>query len=78
MIYVIVEAGGNLLSAYSSKADAEEALFEICASLVYEIFMIGDPAETMGKPQWNYSEDYWYLMNNCAQSFKIVEIPIFN
>lgn len=57
---------------YASRADAEEAFFDICDEWVYETMMLDDPMDVWGKENWDYCSDYWYLMQDAADTLEII------
>ena len=68
---------GDLLGVFANRADAEEAIFTECEDWPYEVIMTDDPIDLFGR-EWNYAEDYRYLMRDCARVFSIVEVPVFD
>lgn len=68
----------NFATIFRSRADAEEFIFTIAEDWAYECLMIGDPEDAIGENEWNYKRDWKFLMNDCANSFKIVEAPLFD
>ena len=68
----------NVIAVYVELADAEEAFFTECESWAYEMLMNEDPVDFWGVYDWDYPEDYKYLMRVAADTFKIEEVAIFN
>ena len=77
--YVLIEndVWDGICEIYSSKADAEEALFTECEWRAYEVLMTDDSYEVFGRKKWNYTDDFWTLMNECARAFEIREAKCF-
>lgn len=77
--YAVLEydAVNPVFGIYKSLADAEEALYAECEAFAYETLMTGDPEDITGMEEWVYAEDYWWLMRDCASTFHIEEVPIY-
>ena len=71
------DGGEDIHGIYSSRADAEEAFYEFCADWVYKIMMTEAPLNVFGKPEWNWANDYKYLMKECARVLIIMEAPYY-
>ena len=63
---------------YSTRADAEEAIFTECESYVYELMMTADPMDVMGLPEWTWDIDYKWLMEDAMKTFAIQEVPVYD
>ena len=68
----------NFATIFRNRADAEEFIFTTAEEWTYEYLMTGDPEDVIGESEWNYKLDWKFLMNDCADSFKIVEAPIID
>lgn len=78
--YIVIDEARNINFAtiFRSRADAEEYIFTTAEDWAYECLMVGDPEDAIGENEWNYRRDWKFLMNDCANSFKIVEAPLFD
>ena len=73
-IYMVVEEDGTAFEAYDTRADAEEAIFTECEDFAYEVMMNDDPMDAIGEEEWNYREDWRYLMRDAGRSFSIQKV----
>lgn len=71
-------SGEGIYGIYSNRADAEEALYELCADNAYEVMMTEDPLEVCGFPEWDWKNDYKWLVEDCAYTLIIVEVPYYD
>ena len=67
----------NVYGIYPTRADAEEAIFCECETWAYEVIMIDEPEDVFGREDWDYAEDWKWLMRDSARSFDIFEVPVF-
>lgn len=77
MFAVMDAAGETVLGIYSTRTDAEEALYNECENEVYELLMTSDPMEVFGMEEFDYNGDFWYLMNDTMDVYKIEEVPVY-
>lgn len=79
--YVLMDydayGSADVYAIYSSRADAEEMFFTFCEDWVYETMMCGDPLDIFGKEEWDWKEDYDYLMRDCARTLTIAEVSYY-
>ena len=71
---MVVEEDGTAFEAYDTRADAEEAIFTECEDFAYEVMMNDDPMDAIGEEEWNYREDWRYLMRDAGRSFSIQKV----
>lgn len=78
-MYAVYEEGSDepIIGAYTSLADAEEAIFTECENYVEEIMNFDDPREVFDTFEWDFKDDYWWLMKDAAETFSIQTIPAF-
>lgn len=79
--YVIYDpefAGEPPYAVFSNLADAEEAIFTECEHMVAEAMMRDTPMNIFGREEWYWYKDYWYLMADCANTFAISKIIVFD
>lgn len=80
IMYAVYEVGSDnhpVLGVYSSRADAEEAIFTEAEDWAYETLMTADPADMFGWAVWKYPEDYFSLLSIGAEIYAIDEVPVF-
>ena len=76
--YVLMDDFADIHGIYSNRADAEEMFLVFCEDCVYETMMDGDPWDVFGKEEWDWKEDYDYLMRDCARTLMIVEVSYYD
>lgn len=80
MMYAIVEAGDSepqVLGVYATRAEAEEMFLTECDAIVYEMMNQYDAWDVFGVRDYDYKMDYEYLMRDAAETFSILEVPVF-
>ena len=80
-VYTVVQSEcsyDNVYGVYATRADAEEALFTECETWAYEVLMTDDPMDVLGKEEWDYKEDWKYLMRDSARCFDIWSTSAFD
>lgn len=76
-VYDTLTTEDPVIGIYYSLADAEEAIFTECESYAEEIFKFGEREEIFNRT-FNMPEDYWFLVNNCAECFGIQTVPVYD
>lgn len=76
-VYDALTTENPIIGIYYSLADAEEAIFIECENYVEEVFLLDDMKDIFGR-EINLLEDYWFLMNNCAECFEIQTVPVYD
>ena len=77
-IYILTD-GENVLSAYISEQEAQEAVLAYCESEVYEMMMTNDPLNVFGgRKHWLWKEDYYTCLKAYGKNFNIQRIPLFH
>lgn len=78
-MYAVFEEDADepVVGVYENLADAEETILAECESWVEECMNTADPMEVFGKPEWDFVDDYWLLMNEAAKIFGIQTVPAF-
>ena len=61
---------------YSSRADAEEIILSEAEEWAYSVMMTEDPTDFWGARKW-FWHDYPTLMEIAAETFSIIEVPVF-
>lgn len=69
--------GEDILGIYFNREEVEEAFYATCEDWVYETMMTADPLEVFGLPEWDWASDYKWLMEDCAKTLRIVEVPYY-
>lgn len=80
MMYAIVEAEDSepqVLGVYATRAEAEEMFLTECDAAVYEMMNQHNAWDVFGTRAYNYKIDYKYLMRDAAETFSILEVPVF-
>lgn len=80
MMYALVEAGDSepeVLGVYATRAEAEEMFLTECDAIVYEMMNQYDAWDVFGVRDYDYKMDYEYLMRDAAETFSILEVPVF-
>lgn len=80
ILYAVVQTECSdmpIYGIYESRADAEEAIFCECETWAYEVLMTDDPMDFFGKEEWDFHEDWKYLMNDAWRAFEIRVVPLF-
>ena len=67
----------TVLGIYTTRADAEEAIFTECEWYAYEVMMTKDPCDVFGALKWDWADDYKYLMKDAMRTFYIQEVPVY-
>ena len=71
-LYCVVDDVGNTLcGCFLTYADAEEFLYALLEEWCYEVMMTEDPVDVLGKREWDWYEDYWWLMTDAWRTFYI-------
>ena len=80
-VYILCEqfvhSSRDIHGTYSNRADVEEAYLDFCENWAYEVMMTEDPEEVFGR-EWNWKEDYKYIMDDCAHTLKIMEADYYD
>lgn len=66
-----------IVGVFMTQAEAEEMILSLCEEYTEEILNGDDPREVYGRPYWNFPEDYWDMMLECARCFGIQTIPVY-
>lgn len=66
-----------VVGIFMTRAEAEEMIFSLCEEYVEEVLNGDDPKEVYGRSNWNFREDYWDLMLDCACTFGIQTVPVY-
>lgn len=75
-MFAVLDDGG-VQAIYATRADAEEAIFNECEDEVYELLMACDPEDVFGVDEFDFKKDFWYLMKDCADTFTIEEVSVY-
>lgn len=78
-MYAVIEADSDepIVGVFMTQAEAEEMILSFCEEYTEEIFNGDDPREVYGRSNWNFPEDYWDLMLDCARTFGIQTVPVY-
>ena len=76
--YVLIDDYSEIYGIYSNRADAEADFMDFCEDYVYEVMMTEDPWDVFGKEEWDWREDYDYLIRDCARILMIAEAPYYD
>ena len=63
---------------YATQADAEEILYDLLEEYVYEVMMTEDPWDVRGKEEWDWHEDWVWLMTDAWRTFRIEPVICFD
>ena len=66
-----------VIGIYTTRADAEEAIFTECEWYAYEVMMTGDPRDVFGTFKWDWADDYEYLVKDAMRTFSIQEVSVY-
>ena len=76
--YLITDTCDSYVHAvFTSKADAEEFILDLCDEWVYEFMMCEDPMEAIGRDTWDWVNDYNYFLSDAGRTFYIQETILF-
>lgn len=77
-IYVVYDKDcADILGAFTSRADAEEAIMTEAEWYVYEVICTDDPQDMFGESEWDFPFDYDYLLRDTVESFEITEVNMW-
>lgn len=65
-----------IIGIYSSEADAQEAFLNECEEFATEQLNSGDSYDMFGR-DFNYTQDFWFLVKDCAETLDIQVVPCY-
>lgn len=78
MYVVLVDSEDSpVLGVYMNPTDAEEAILSECENDIYELMMTADPLDTLGVEDWDWHENYYWLLKDYGSSFRISTTPVY-
>ena len=63
---------------YATEADAFEILYDLLEEYVYEVMMTEDPMDVRGTEEWNWHDDWMWLMTDAWRTFRIEPVMCFD
>lgn len=76
-MYAVCEEDCRVIGVYFSREEAEEAILTECEDFAEETMRESDPNDIMGKKEWDYKDDYWWLVKDAGGSFFIQTVPVY-
>ena len=82
MMYAVIDGDDYsencCYGAYPTLSEAQEILLSEAEDWAYGVLMSEDPEDFWGEAKWDDKYDYPRLMRYAVETFKIIEVPVFD